>query len=395
MSLKVLSISCDYPNPNHPTRGLFVQSRVRSTAAHAEVKVVAPVPLLDYRGAPQKASIPLRHHEGPMEVFHPRWFYPPGGTVLNPLFLAGRLLWPLWRLRKRFDFEVLDAHFGYPTGVAAALLSMVLKCPFVVTLRGSELLHARRDPARSLIAWALRRAAAIVAVSDELRDLAVQLGGDPARSTTISNGVDSSIFFMRDRRQSRRDLSLPEDGLLLLMVGHLIELKGHRHVIQALSRLRERGLNATLLIVGGAGSGGPSSEPQLRELASSLGLQDQVRFLGEANRDKLPLFMSAADVFCLASSREGWPNAVHEALACGTPVVATRVGSIAQLIPLESFGYIVPHGDAAALENKLADAFHTAWDRQAISSWGRGRSWEKVGAEVAELLAHAARSVAK
>jgi glycosyltransferase involved in cell wall biosynthesis len=92
--------------------------------------------------------------------------------------------------------------------------------------------------------------------------------------------------------------------------------------------------------------------------------------------------MSAADVFCLASTREGWPNVVHEALACGTPVVATDVGAVPDLIPEPCYGLVVPVNDEAALEAALQTALHKDWDRPRIAAWGQRRSWEQVAREV-------------
>src|SRR5262249_21320501 len=109
---------------------------------------------------------------------------------------------------------------------------------------------------------------------------------------------------------------------------------------------------------------------------------DSVSFIGMAAQNTLAELMSAADVFCLASSSEGWPNVVHEALACGTPVVATDVGAVRQMLPLPRLGTVVPPGDDIALAAALRDALTRAWDHSLISSWGRSRSWDTVAKEV-------------
>jgi teichuronic acid biosynthesis glycosyltransferase TuaC len=91
--------------------------------------------------------------------------------------------------------------------------------------------------------------------------------------------------------------------------------------------------------------------------------------------------MSAADIFCLASSNEGWPNVVHEALACGTPVVATGVGAIPEMLA-SGRGLIVPVNEPAHLEKALALALQMNWDRAAVSAWARARSWDEVASEL-------------
>jgi glycosyltransferase involved in cell wall biosynthesis len=92
--------------------------------------------------------------------------------------------------------------------------------------------------------------------------------------------------------------------------------------------------------------------------------------------------MCAADVFCLASSTEGWPNVVNEALACGTPVVATDVGAVRQMVAGDAYGYVIAVNDADALASALRAALTRTWDNDGISAWGRLRSWSQVAEEV-------------
>jgi teichuronic acid biosynthesis glycosyltransferase TuaC len=113
-----------------------------------------------------------------------------------------------------------------------------------------------------------------------------------------------------------------------------------------------------------------------------LGLTRRVRFLGATRAETLAEYMSAADVFCLASTNEGWPNVVHEALACGTPVVATDVGAIPEMLAGGGRGLIVPVNDAPSLQRALDEALRIQWSRQEISTWARSRCWSDVAAEI-------------
>src|SRR5262249_43285470 len=151
------------------------------------------------------------------------------------------------------------------------------------------------------------------------------------------------------------------------------ELKGHHRVIVALKALRDTGSAARLLIAGGIGRSGRYAA-SLRELVNDNGLRESVSFLGEVNQNTLAELMCATDVFCLASSTEGWPNVVNEALACGTPVVATDVGAVRRMIVSPDYGLIVPVGDEPALVGALRLALAKTWDRNAISVHGRSRS---------------------
>jgi glycosyltransferase involved in cell wall biosynthesis len=168
---------------------------------------------------------------------------------------------------------------------------------------------------------------------------------------------------------------------MLLSAGHLLEGKGHHLVIRAVATLRKKGVEVELWIGGGPGRGA-RYEGKLHELVRELAVEPYIHFLGHVPAEVLAEYMSAADVFCLASSSEGWPNVVNEALACGTPVVASDVGAVPDLIPSPEYGAVVPTGDEDALESALLSALLTSWDRRAIAAWGQSRSWEQVANEV-------------
>jgi teichuronic acid biosynthesis glycosyltransferase TuaC len=367
--------------------GLFIAARLERLAELFPLRVVAPEPLIEYSAIGHGGG--ARPAGGPgcqVRVARPRWLYPPGGTVLNVACLAVSVMPPLMAALRDGSADIIDAHFGYPEGVAACLLSRIVRRPFLVTLRGSELLHGTYPLRRLAIGWALRRAARVIAVSEELRNYAVALGVDPARTAVIPNGLDSKMFYPRPRAAARRKHDIPGTAKFILSAGHLIQLKGHAHAIRAVAALAADGVDVRLGIAGGRGLGVPECETDLKALVSGLNLGERVRFLGAVSQETLAELMSAADVFCLASDREGWPNVVHEALGCGTPVVATRVGAVAELLPGPEYGFIVPVGDTGALTAALGHALEKDWNRDGISRWGQSRSWEAVGRDLASLV---------
>jgi glycosyltransferase involved in cell wall biosynthesis len=387
--LKVLSLSTEFPNPLEPGKGRFVRSRLEAIACRAYLFVVAPIASLDYAN-PQRhlfaaLRIPRKREEGHMHVLHPRWLYPPYGGWANAFFLFARLLPALARLRARRRFDVIDAHFAHPEGIAAVLLGRILGAPVLVTIRGSELRYRRQRSKRFWMSWALRRADRVIAVSDGLRELAIALGVDPWRVRTVPNGINADVFFRRDRLACRASHGIAAAERIILSAGDLAELKGHHRVIAAVKSLIDRGVPARLLIAGGVGRSGRYAEA-LRQQVTAEGLGNQVAFLGEVTQEALAELMSAADVFCLASSTEGWPNVVNEALACGTPVVATDVGAVRQMIVSDRHGSVVPVDDGEALAETLRAALTGRWDHEAISDWGRSRSWSQVAEEVLEQM---------
>ena len=385
--MKILTFTTVYPNPDESALGVFVRRRVQAIGAKSEVKVVAPIPVLNYqrRALSPNREFPRRRIDGNVEVITPKWFYPPGGGALNSLFLFVSVAWPISTLRKQYLFDVIDAHFAHPDGIAAALLARTFRCPFTITMRGNEQDHVRHWLRRRWVSWALKRAGRVIAVARPLHDLALELGVNPSRVVTIPNGIDTAIFYPRDRDSMRIKHGVPSTTRLIVSAGNLIEPKCHHHTIQAVRALANSGIDAMLFIAGGPGSGS-SCEPALRAQVFTLGLEKRVRLLGQVPPETLAELMCAADVFCLASSREGWPNVVHEALACGTPVVATRVGGVPEMIPSEAYGFIVPPNDPAALTSALTKALSTGWNRNAIAEWGQQRSWDQVAAEVIREL---------
>ena len=167
----------------------------------------------------------------------------------------------------------------------------------------------------------------MIAVSAALRDTMAGLGLSREKIHLIPNAVETTRFRPIPALEARQRLSLPEGSPLLVSVGSLIEAKGHQLTIRAVALLGNQFPSLRLYIIGE----GPY-RTELERLIKSLGLQERVQLLGKRPNEELPFWFSAASLSCLASSREGWPNVVTESLACGTPVVATRVGGIPEIL---------------------------------------------------------------
>lgn len=391
--LRILSLSCVFPTADEPQRGIFVHERLKALARVSDLRVVAPVGFIRW-GAPRRWRRGVRHAarrpDQALEVVYPRWLYLPNDGWLNAVLLFAQLLPRLAWLRRKRDWDLLDAHFGHPAGIAAALLAAALHCPFIVTLRGNELDHARSRSRRRLLGWAMRRSGLVVAVSSELRDLALELGVAPRRTVVSPNGVDSSRFRLGGRRAARKKLGLEPDRPIVLSVGSLNPTKRTLDVLQAVALLLPSFPRLRLVVAGKDGTGAKTYARQVRKLAGTSPWKGKVSMLGEIGQDVLVEWLNAADVLCLASTREGCPNAVLEALACGLPVVATRVGAVPDLIPSDDYGITAPPAHPEALADALRRALGQHWNREAIAEWGRSRSWDRVAAELLPRYAEAA-----
>ncbi len=398
--LSCLSLSTVFPNPTEPGCGIFVERRLEALASlpdGPDVKVIAPVQVFDWGNRRHRflrsRGVAWRRTQGPLEVFHPTWFYPPRGGAANAGFLAARIVLTAARLwTSGYRFDLIDAHFGHPEGVAAAVLGRLFQRPFLITMRGNEPLFAAAPSIRATQKWAFGRAARVIGVSRALSGFAESLGVARERSATIPNGVDGALYHPRDRAACREKHRIPAGSRMLLSAGYLVEGKGHHDIVRAVAKLRSQGLPLELWIAGGPGREG-DFEPAIRAAIAETGLGSSVRMIGAVPPTVLAELMSAADVLCLASYAEGWPNVVHEAMACGAPVVASSVGGVPEMIPDDVAGIVIPPRDAAALAEALRAAFSRQWDRAAIARMGRERTWTRVAGEVHRLMKDVAAEI--
>lgn len=388
--MRVLVLSSTFPSEQQPTRGIFVRHRIRGLAKRCDVVVVAPVPwfpLNRWLRAERDAVAPIEDQEG-LRVYHPRFFsLPRYGKSLDGALYFLSLIRFVARLRRSFPFEVIDAHFAFPDGMAAALLGRLFNCPVVVTLRGSIVRLSGYRLHRPQLRWALRQADRVTAVSESLKGVAVALGVPADHVRVIPNGVDSTAFRPMPQREARRLCGLPEAGKVLVTVAGVYEGKGQHTIVDLLPALRERYPETVYVIVGGPRPG----ETYLRRLEAtvrSLGLDRHVVFAGPRPQAELRQWFAAADLSVLATQSEGWPNVLLESLACGTPVVATRVGGAPEIVLHGEDGFLVPYGNPAALRDALLLALERPWDRDTLVRHAQRFDWnESVEQALDELSA--------
>ncbi len=380
---KLVAFSSLFPSKAQPTAGLFIRERMFRVGQQLPLVVVSPKPWFPLQGLIRLFRPHFRPPVEPVEqqqdfeVYQPRFLSVPGlAKSLDGILMALSLYFFMRRLRQRFQFDIIDAHFGYPDGYAAVLLGRWLKLPVTITLRGTEVRHSQDASLRPYLIKALISADRIFSVSDSLRRLALEQGTAPAKAKVVANGVHADKFFPADRHEMRQKFNLSDNAQVLITVGGLVERKGFHRVIEVLPALRERHPDLHYLIVGGASAEGDWSE-QLKQQVADLGLQDCVHFLGTMPPEKLRQPLSAADVFVLSSRNEGWANVLLEAMACGLPVVATDVGGNAEVVPAENLGTIVPFDDQAALQQALDHALSQQWQGDEIIAYARDNGWDK------------------
>jgi glycosyltransferase involved in cell wall biosynthesis len=350
--MRVLTFTSLYPSSERPRHGIFVEARLSAMqrVCQTEVHVVAPVPAFAFRWAGRSLMDRELHEETRLgnRVMHPRYWSPPGVAMyVQPWTMAAAGLRSIRQLESEgVSFDVIDAHYLYPDGVAAAMISRRLGRPLVLTARGSDVNRlAEFAWPRRLIGFATREAAAVVTVSEALSVRLRALGVPGDKLVVIPNGVDLTRFALQDRTAARRKFSLP-DGPLVMSCGNLVPEKGHDLALDALAALPD-----VHLIVVGAGR----ERDALARRATANGVAKRVRFLGEFAQSELAGLYAAVDVVVLASSREGMPNVLLEAMACGTPVVASAVGGVPEIVTDPVAGRLVHERTASGFARALRE----------------------------------------
>lgn len=386
--MQVLSITTMFPNPRMPVHAQFVKQRLDALSRHVNLTVVSPIPWFPFEKLipryRNRSAVPYTLIDNPYPVFYPKFLSVP--VILKPLdgfFLALSVLLFLRKHALTQRFHLLDCHLAFPEGFAGSLLSRFCKIPYVVTLRGHDINDLHRFPVRKRqVVYALRHCQRYFGVAQALVDGAVKMGAPAEKGFRSANGVNSQRFRPDDRREARRKLGLSITGRYFLSVSHLVPRKGLPLLIEALAHLRPSYPDLRYIIVGKGGEEG-DSEPGLRRLAESLGVADALVWAGAVLNENLHTYYSAADLFCLASEKEGWPNVVLEALACGTPVVAAATWGVPEILTSPDLGLLVKDRTPEAYSTAIGRALENRWDRESIREYAASRSWEKVADDLA------------
>ncbi len=375
--MKILTFTTLFPNNEQQDHGIFVENRLRHLLGSQQLvaEIVAPVPWFPLANRAfgrfaRLARVPRQEHRHGVRIHHPRYLsIPKIGMHVAPLLLYLGARRAAKRLQAEgYGFDLIDAHYFYPDGIAATLLGHELGKPVVITARGTDVnLIGDFALPRRMILWAARQAAGIITVCEALRTRLIELGVDGAQIRTLRNGVDLVRFGPRDRDDARHKYGVAGTAPALLSVGHLIERKGHHLVIEALAQLP----TARLLIAGD----GPE-RVALERLATRLGLAERVRFLGRVAHDELAEIYSAADLLILASSREGWANVLLEAMACGTPVVASNVWGTPEVVADPAAGLLVEARTGDAFAAAIARLLAAPPPRAATRLYAERFSWD-------------------
>ena len=307
---------------------------------------------------------------------------------------------------KNIHYDLIHSHY-WMSGIAAIALREAWQVPIVQMFHTLVLMKNKvaRSPAEIEGPYRLKgeqqviEAADVIvaATSSEKTQLETLYGANPEKITIIPPGVDVSRFYPIPPDEAKAFVGTPPTEQMILFVGRIEPLKGVENLMRAIALMRQRGINGEiphyLAIIGGD----PDSDDQkmtaemghLKQLCDELNICDMILFLGKRSQDILPYYYSAAELLVMPSHYESFGMVALESMACGTPVVASRVGGLAFLVQDGINGYSVPDGDIETLSNQITRLLREPAHRQLLGrqavAYAQDYAWEKIARRIADL----------
>lgn len=386
--LKILLVSNLYPNENEPTRGVFTEQIVEKLSNNNVVEVVAPTPwfptfLNRFKPTPHK-YLPSTCIRKNIKVHHPQYVVIPkiGRWLYGLLFFLG-IFNTLRKLKKTFKPDVINVHWMYPDGFGTVLAAKILGIPVVTHSLGCDINEYSQYPLRRVfISLALKMANFNISVSEELRNKTIELGSSPEKTISIMNGVNPELFSTKNQDQMRDKLHLPKDKKLVLYAGNFNIEKGLEILLRAFSLVHKKHPNVVLVIVGS----GPLEE-HIKSVVSELKIADKLVFIGRVEHNQVINYLSASDFLCLPSLREGCPNIVLESLSSNTPVIASKVGAVPEMLKSKGtkLGLMSEPNSVEDLAKVLTETLSMDWPKDLDFKW---MDWQESANKIAEVLKH-------
>jgi len=307
----------------------------------------------------------------------------------------------LQRWNRRVGFDVVHAHWVVPSGAAATLASALVRKPLVVSLHGSDVFVLESNPVAGLAArWTFARADQVTACSSDLLQRAQSRGLPAAKSQLVPYGVDPGRFYGDEpaARALRPQLGIAADAPVVLALGRLVHKKGFEYLVRAIPAIAARFDNVRVVIAGG----GPLRE-DLQRLGEELGVSGRLMLVDSVSWDNTVRYFNLGDVVVVPSIRDhkgnvdGLPNVVLEAMACGRPLVATRIAGLPEVVIDGQSGLLIAEKNPQQLAAAVITLLSSPEMARRCGADNRARaeselSWERIAMRMVEVYGQAIAS---
>lgn len=321
-------ITSSFPRHNVVYGGTFIYNQVKNLAMDHEIHVIYPTQKRIIKDATNnlylhEINYPFKAHNF-TQISHKEYLQL--GIYCKDAYTK------IKDVNKKYDIDVMHAHWCIPSGFISSL--NLEKVPRVLTIHGSDIrIYSKKNLYGNLVKFAMKRADTIIAVSNDLKNIAVSQGYDSRKICVIPNGVDINKFKPMNQEIVRKRLGI-SSNFLITYVGNLVKIKRVDILIKICKEVSDS-YDIDLLIVGDG-----TERTNLEEYAKNIGMTN-ITFQGGVSNDKVPAYLSASDVAALTSESEGLPTFLVEAMSCGIPVVTMNVGGVADIVKNNVNGFIV------------------------------------------------------
>ncbi|MGB2726933.1 MAG: glycosyltransferase family 4 protein [Halobacteriota archaeon] len=359
---------------------IFVKEQLSYLRNYFEnVYVVSPVPIgLEYLRKIHYVNYHfdnvhvyfIKYVDFPLFYFYSRnfWTYFEKTALINFL------------LKQDIKFDIIHAHNTWPSGAVATEIKKEFNVPVIITEHTSSMFSKAINKKDQQFIRTWKECDAIIRVRNDIhkfKDVGISLD----KIYYVPNGYDNKKFIKLDKKMCREKLKLPQDRKIILTVGNLVEVKGHKYLIEAMQKIITYRKDILCIIVG-SGKLKNTLKNQIEKLELK---KNYVTLVGGKPHNEIPIWMNACDVFVLPSLRESFGVVQIEAMACGKPVVATYNGGSEDVITSEDYGFLAEPANSKELAEKILIALDKEWDSEKILEYAGRFRWEDIVEEILKV----------
>ncbi len=370
----LLVLSSGFPNEDTTyIRGIFVKNQIKSLKEYfKEITVISPVLFSCKILSSDKLCKNYRYNDT-IKIYFPRSLYVPilyFSKILidNRLRVVEKLV-----IKENIEFDLIHAHFIWSAGYVGAKLKEKYDVPLIVTAHGYDIydLPFRDDRCKEKVEYVLNAAEYIITVSNRNLECINRLSvKTPVK--ILPNGFRNDLFYPIDPNECRKTLNLPSDKKIILTVGNLVEVKGHKYLIEAMKEIVKHRKDVLCIIIGDG-----KIKSKLKKQIKKVRLESYVKLIGGRSHNEIPIWMNACDTFILPSLSEGNPTVMFECLGCGKPFVGTKVGGIPEIITSEDYGILCEPANSKEFAENILLALDKEWDDRKIRGYAEQFTCEK------------------